>query len=325
MNILVTGGAGFIGSHLVDAWLSRGATVFVIDDLSTGSRRNVARWEGDDRVHFAEGRVEDVDVLDAWAERADHIFHMAAAVGVRLVVEQRVHAIETNLEATAAVLRAARRSDASVFVASTSEVYGKSGRLPYQETSPLVIGSPDVGRWSYACSKAMGEFLALAHAAETELPVVIGRLFNTTGPRQRGTYGMVLPTFVRQALRGETITVFGDGEQTRCFAHVADVVGAISTLVETPAAYGEVFNIGNDEEVSILELAERVLAQTGSTSEIERIPYEQVYAQEFEDMRRRIPDLAKLRQTIGYRPQHDLDAIVASVVAFERERLQDAS
>ena len=317
MNALVTGGAGFIGSHVVEALLDRGDTVLVIDDLSTGSLSNLDACREHERLHIEVGCVEEVPDLASWMSEMDVVFHLAAAVGVRLVIDNRVRTMRTNLHATEAVLECASKFETRVFLASSSEVYGASNEVPFAEGHPLQLGSPDAGRWSYAASKATGEFMSLAYAKERRLPIVIGRLFNTTGPRQTAAYGMVLPTFVRQALEGEAITVFGDGTQTRCFAHVYDVVSAIIQLTDTPEARGEIFNIGSDTEISIGDLALRVRHATRSASEIKFIPYEEVW-DDFVDMQRRVPDLTKIRETIGYRPQKGLDDVIASAVEYAR-------
>ena len=318
MQSLITGGAGFIGSHLAEALLDRGDEVHVIDDLSTGSIKNLDHLRANKRLHVVIDKVENTSVLAELIDRADIVYHLAAAVGVRLVVESPVRTIETNLKTTEVVLEHAAKKKKNVFFASTSEVYGKREVQPCREGDDLIIGPTDKGRWSYACSKAIDEFLALAYARERGLPVIIARFFNTVGPRQTGRYGMVVPSFVRQALAGQPITVFGDGNQARCFGYVGDVVGAVIKLADTPAAYGKVFNIGNEQEVSINELAERVIRHTGSSSTIQRIPYTEAYGDGFEDMRRRVPDLTKIRDAIGYRPRVSLDDIIQRVVAFHK-------
>jgi UDP-glucose 4-epimerase len=318
MQALITGGAGFIGSHLAEALLERGDEVYVIDDLSTGSIKNLDHLRGDKRLHVVIDKVENVGVLAELVDRADIVYHLAAAVGVRLVVESPVRTIETNLKTTEVVLEHAAKKKKNVFFASTSEVYGKREVQPCREDDDLVIGPTNKGRWSYACSKAIDEFLALAYARERGLPVIIARFFNTVGPRQTGRYGMVVPSFVRQAIAGQPITVFGDGGQARCFGYVGDVVGAVVKLADTPAAYGQVFNIGNDQEVTINELAERVIRHVGSASTIQRIPYTEAYGDGFEDMRRRVPDLSKIREAIGYRPRVSLDEIIQRVVSHHR-------
>ncbi len=303
---------------MVDALLARGDTVFVIDDASTGSRTNLAHHMGHRRLHLDVAPVQSSTRLRAWSEAADAIIHLAAAVGVRRVMEGHIQAIQTNLHTTEAVLEAAAPRRTPVFVASSSEVYGAADTVPFREEQALQVGSPTVGRWSYACSKALCEFLAQAYALERGVPVVIGRLFNTTGPRQTGAYGMVLPTFVAQALRGDPITVYGDGQQTRCFADVRQVVDAVLQLMASPDAQGEIFNIGSHVEITIQGLAERIRALTQSTSPLVQVPYEVAYRPGFEDMRRRVPDLAKLCRTIAYNPQHDLDAIIQAVINDQR-------
>lgn len=318
---LVTGGAGFIGSHLCDALLSRGHHVLVLDDLSTGSRDNVAHLEGEPRFFLCVGSVIDRRQLDPLVARADAIFHLAAAVGVRLVVENPARTIETNVLGTAAVLESANAQRKPVLLTSTSEVYGKATKVPFVETDDLIFGNTGVGRWSYGCSKAIDEYLAMALARESGLRVVIARLFNTVGPRQTGKYGMVLPTFVRQALRNEPLTVHGDGSQRRCFCAVGDVVEALIELLEHPASAGQVINVGSEEEVSIGELAERVRALVGSSSSIVRVPYEAAWDDQFEDMQRRVPDLGRLRRLIGLSQGQTLDDIIRSVIAHERSRV----
>jgi UDP-glucose 4-epimerase len=317
MRVLITGGAGFIGSHLTEALLSRGDEVYSIDNLSTGSIDNIEALKADRRFHYTIDSIMNEPLLAELIDRADVVFHLAAAVGVRLIVESPVNTIETNVHGTEMVLKLANRKKKKVMVASTSEVYGKNTVVPFHEDADLVMGATTKGRWSYACSKAIDEFLALAYHKEKKLPVVVFRLFNTVGPRQTGRYGMVIPNFVKQALLGHPLTVFGDGNQSRCFGYVSDVVGALINLAEHPDAVGQVFNIGNDrEEVTILELAKRVKARTGSKSEIVMVPYDKAYEEGFEDMHRRIPDVTKLRKLTGYEPKVQLDEILDRVIAY---------
>jgi UDP-glucose 4-epimerase len=317
VRALVTGGAGFVGSHLCEALLARGDEVFVLDNLQTGSIDNVEHLKADKRFHYTIDSVMNEPVVAELIDRADVVFHLAAAVGVRLIIESPVNTIETNVHGTEMVLKLANKKKKKVLIASTSEVYGKSTRVPFREIDDLVLGPTYKGRWSYACSKALDEFLALAYFREKHLPVVVFRLFNTVGPRQTGRYGMVIPSFVRQALRGNPITVFGDGSQSRCFTYVSDVVDALVKLAEHPGAEGRVVNVGNDQqEVTILELAERVKARAGSKSEIVKVPYSQAYEEGFEDMPRRVPDLERIRALIGYEPRVHLDEILDRVIAY---------
>lgn len=321
MRVLITGGAGFIGSHLAERCLERDDTVSVVDDLSTGSIENIQHLKGHRRFQYVIGSITNELLMAELVDSADVIYHLAAAVGVRLIIESPVRALELNVRGTEIVLAMAAKKGKKVLLTSTSEVYGKRDTVPFRETDDLVLGSSDMGRWSYACSKALDEFLALAYYREKRLPVVVVRLFNTVGPRQTGRYGMVLPTLVEQALTGADLTVFGAGQQRRCFCHVRDAVGALIGLAEHPGAVGQIFNVGSDEEVSILELAERIKAATGSRSRVVCVPYEVAYAQGFEDMQRRVPDLSKVRDLIGWRPTIHLDGIIASVVEYCRERL----
>ena len=318
MRILITGGAGFIGSHLSEALLAGGHTVYVLDDLSTGSIDNINHLKDNPDFHYTIDTVFNDRLVAEMVDRADVIFHLAAAVGVKLIVERPVHTIETNVHGTEVILRHAAKKKKLVFIASTSEVYGKSAKVPFNEETDLVMGATTRHRWAYACSKALDEFLALAHWKETKQPVIVMRFFNTVGPRQTGQYGMVVPTFVRQALSNEPITVFGDGTQQRSFTYVGDVVGALLKLMVEPAAIGQVFNVGNTEEVTIRGLAERIKERTGSTSEIVIIPYDQAYEAGFEDMPRRVPDLTKINKAIGYVPKVGLDEIIDRVVAEKR-------
>jgi UDP-glucose 4-epimerase len=318
MRALVTGGAGFIGSHLSEALLARGDHVYVLDDLSTGSRANLAAIRKHPRFHCTIDSVRHDAVVAEMVEQVDVVFHLAAAVGVKLIVESPVRTIETNVHGTEVVLAQAAKQKRKVLVASTSEVYGLSNQVPFREDGSLVLGATTKGRWSYACSKAIDEFLALAYWREKRLPTIVVRLFNTVGPRQTGRYGMVIPTFVRQALEGEPITVYGNGQQSRCFTHVADVVGALIALADHPGAVGEVYNIGSSEEVTIAALAEQVRALCGARSEIVYIPYDQAYEAGFEDMPRRVPDIAKIHAAIGYRPTRSLTEILQSVIASFR-------
>jgi UDP-glucose 4-epimerase len=321
MRVLITGGAGFIGSHLADAYIERGDEVFILDDLSTGAFDNIAHLKGHPRFHYTIDSVHKPWVVAELVDRCDVVFHLAAAVGVKLIVESPVRTIETNVHGTEVVLAQADKKKKKVLLASTSEVYGLSEQVPFREDGPLVMGATTKGRWSYACSKALDEFLALAYWREKHLPTVVVRLFNTVGPRQTGQYGMVIPTFVKQALTGRPITVYGDGTQSRCFTYVGDVVGALVRIMDHPAAVGQVYNIGSDEEVSIGKLAETVKALTHSSSEIVRIPYHEAYEAGFEDMPRRVPDLTKIRAAIGYEPTMRLEQILERVIAYHRPRL----
>jgi UDP-glucose 4-epimerase len=317
MNVLITGGAGFIGSHLTEALLARGDDVIVLDNLQTGSIENIEPFKGHPRFRYTIDSVMNEPVTAELIDRADVVFHLAAAVGVRLIVESPVTTIETNVHGTEMVLKLANKKKKKVMLASTSEVYGKNTEVPFNEDADLVMGPTSKGRWSYACSKAIDEFLALAYYKEKHLPVVVFRLFNTVGPRQTGRYGMVIPNFVRQALLGQPITVFGDGTQRRCFTYVSDVISALLRLADHPDAVGQVFNVGNDrEEVTIRELAERVKKRTRSKSEIVTVPYDQAYEEGFEDMLRRVPDLAKTAALIGYEPKVHLDEILDNVIAY---------
>jgi len=318
MKALLTGGAGFVGSHLAEALLAAGHTVEVIDDLSTGSLDNITPFVAHPRFRYTVDTVMNTAVVGEMVDRADVIFHLAAAVGVKLIVEAPVRTIETNVHGTEVILKQAVRDKKPVVIFSTSEVYGKSTAVPFAETADLVMGPTSKHRWAYACSKALDEFLALAYYKERQLPAIIVRLFNTVGPRQTGRYGMVIPNFVRQALANEPITVFGDGTQSRAFTYVGDVVGGLIKLIETPGTSGEVFNIGNHEEISIMDLARKVRALSGSSSEIVLIPYDQAYEAGFEDMPRRVPDLRKIGAAVGYAPTVDLDEILTRVIAHER-------
>ena len=322
MKVLITGGAGFIGSHLADACITRGDHVFVLDDLSTGRRENVAQLANDPRFHLIVGSVEDTDLLDDLASRCDVIFHLPAAVGVKLIVERPVRTIETNIRGTETVLAAAARDRKRVLIASTSEVYGLSEQLPFREDGNLVMGATTKSRWSYACSKAIDEFLALAYHREKELPAIIVRFFNTVGPRQVGRYGMVVPRLVDQALAGEPLTVYGDGRQSRCFGYVGDAVKSMLLLMDHPDTPGEIFNVGTTEEVSIQQLAERILELTGSSSKIVHVPYAEAYETGFEDMPRRVPDTSKAARVIGFTPRTSLDDILRSVIAERRTHVR---
>jgi UDP-glucose 4-epimerase len=318
MRALITGGAGFIGSHLSEALLDAGHQVVILDNLSTGSIDNITHLKGRSGFGYHIESVNNEPLLAELIDQADVVFHFAAAVGVRLIVEQPVHTIETNVHGTEVVLKHANKKKKLVFLASTSEVYGKSNDVPFREDSDLVLGATAKHRWAYACSKAIDEFLGLAYWKERKLPIVIVRFFNTVGPRQTGQYGMVIPNFVRQALAGEAITVFGDGTQSRSFTHVSDVVQALIVLMNEPRAIGQVINIGNTEEVTMLALAERVRNLTGSTSSIRLVPYDEAYESGFEDMPRRLPDLSKIKAMIGYQPRFSLDDILVHVIEYFR-------
>jgi UDP-glucose 4-epimerase len=318
MRHLITGGAGFIGSHLCDEHLSRGDEVHVLDYLSTGSIENIRHLKGRPGFDYTIESLNNTAIVAELVDDADVVYHLAAAVGVQLIVESPVRTIETNVHCTEIVLAQASKKKKPVFVASTSEVYGKSRDLPYREDGDLMLGPTVRGRWSYACSKALDEFLAIAHWKERKLPTVVGRLFNTVGPRQTGRYGMVIPNFVRQALADEPLTVFGDGTQSRCFCHVSDVVRAMADLMRRDDAYGEVFNIGADEEISILDLARQVQRMTESKSEITIVPYEEAYEPGFEDMQRRVPDTSKIRSLLGWHPTRSLTEILSDVIDEHR-------
>ena len=315
---LITGGAGFIGSHLTDALLAGGERVIVLDDLSTGRLANLAHLEGAPNLRVVIGSVSDALMVDDLVHEADVVVHLAAAVGVKLIIEQPLRSFTTNIRGSEIVINAAHRYRRKILIASTLEIYGKNGGEKLTEDSDRHIGPPTVARWAYSEAKAVDEILALTYHRERQLPAIVVRFFNTVGPRQTGQYGMVVPTFVRQALMGEPITVFGDGNQQRSFTYVGDVVGALLKLMVLPAAIGQVFNVGNTEEVTIRGLAERIKAATGSASEIVTIPYDQAYEEGFEDMPRRVPDLAKIEKAIGYVPQVGLDEIISRVVAEKR-------
>ena len=318
MRVLITGGAGFIGSHLAEELLKREHDVFVLDDLSTGSANNIAPLKSHPRFDYLIETMTKEPVLAEQIDRCDVVFHLAAAVGVRLIVESPVRTIETNVYGTELVLRHATKKRRLVIIASTSEVYGKGTRLPFREDGDLVMGATTRSRWAYACSKAIDEFLALAYWKEKQLPVIITRLFNTVGPRQTGRYGMVIPTFVQQALNAEPITVFGDGTQTRSFAYVGDVVRALIGLMNEPRAVGKVFNVGTDQEISIHDLAKTVKRLTRSSSDIITVPYEEAYEAGFEDMARRVPDLRKIKTLLGWSPSADLEEILERIIEHTR-------
>ena len=318
MHILITGGAGFIGSHLAERLVSDGHTVTALDDLSTGRMSNLATVQNTNQLRFVQGSVLDRDLVQEHVNSADVVFHLAAAVGVKLIMEQPSRSILTNIGGTENVLHAAIPGKKLTFIASTSEVYGKATKFPFHEDDDLVIGATKNLRWSYASAKQLDEFMALAYARDSALPVVVLRFFNTTGPRQTGRYGMVLPNFVQSALEDRPLMVHGTGTQSRCFGHVLDVVEALVRLMHLPAAQGQVFNIGTDQEVTIRSLAEQVIALTGSQSPIEMIPYDQVYPVGFEDMMRRLPDVAKLQAAIGFRPMRTLLQIITDIIAEKK-------
>lgn len=319
-HALITGGAGFIGSHLAEFLLEKGCTVTVIDDLSTGRFENIAHLTGNPRFRFAIETITNTNVMDRLVSECDIIYHLAAAVGVNLIVNSPIHTIETNVMGTDMVLRTARRYRKKVMLASTSEIYGKSDKTPFAEDDDRIQGSTTRSRWSYATSKALDEFLGLAYYKEVGLPVVVFRLFNTVGPRQRARYGMVIPRFVQWALKDETLQVYGDGQQTRCFANVKDVIRAISTLSESEEAVGQVFNIGTQEEISILALAQRIKERTGSASDIRIIPYQEAYEEGFEDMLRRVPDTSKIKSVVGWEPEITLNETLDQIIAFMKDQ-----
>jgi len=321
MHALITGGAGFIGSHLAEALLEAGETVTAIDDLSTGSLANLAHVKGREGFAFIREDIRNEAIMTSLIQHCDVIYHLAAAVGVELIVTQPVHTLQTNIHGSEVVLDLASKFGRRTFVASTSEVYGKSTKVPFREDDDSLLGSTKFTRWSYACSKMVDEFLALAYHDQYGMEVVIARFFNTIGPRQTGAYGMVVPRFVRAALRNEPLRVYGTGQQQRCFCHVADVVDAARKLMVCEAANGEVVNIGTDEPITISELAEKVIAMTGSSSEIQRISYEEAYGRPFDDMLVRKPDLSRIKALIGYEPKYDLERTLGEIIAFERMRL----
>jgi UDP-glucose 4-epimerase len=320
LRVLITGGAGFVGSHLAEALLNRGDEVFVLDNLSTGSIHNIGHLKDHPRFHYTIDTITNEPLLAELIDRADAVVHLAAAVGVKLIVEAPVHTIETNVHGTEVVLKHASKKKKLVLIASTSEVYGKSAEVPFREDADLVLGPTAKHRWAYACSKMIDEFLALAYWKERKLPVIIVRLFNTVGPRQTGQYGMVIPNFVSQALAGQPITVFGDGTQSRSFTYVGDVVRAMVALIDEPRAVGQVFNIGNGTEITIGDLADKVKQLTGSSSAIVRVPYDQAYEAGFEDMPRRVPDISKVRSLVGYQPTVELDEILTRVIEYFRQQ-----
>jgi UDP-glucose 4-epimerase len=325
LRYLITGGAGFIGGHLAEELLAHGSGVHVLDDLSTGSIDNIRHLKQHPRFEYTIDSAANVRLVAELVDEADAVYHLAAAVGVELIIDSPVRTIETNVHCTEIVLAQASKKKRPVFLASTSEVYGKSREVPFREDGDLLLGPTYRGRWSYACSKAIDEYLGLAYFRERQLPVTIGRLFNTVGPRQTGRYGMVVPKLVGQALRGEPLTVFGDGTQRRCFCHVADTVRALADLMDCDSAAGRVFNLGSTEEITILELAERIRAATGSASAVQLVPYDDAYGEGFEDMSRRVPDIDRIQAAIGWQPQQSLDEILHDVIEFERSGQPNAA
>jgi UDP-glucose 4-epimerase len=319
MNVLITGGAGFIGSHLAERLLQRGDEVSIVDDLSTGSVRNIQHLKQNRSFHSFIDTITNHRLMTELVDEADMIYHLAAAVGVRLIVESPTRAMETNIRGTEIVLELSAKKRKRVLITSTSEVYGKRNHVPFREDDDLVMGPPDKGRWSYACSKAIDEFLAVGYWKEKALPTVVARLFNVVGPRQTGRYGMVIPNLVKQALSGSDMTVYGDGSQSRCFTYVDDAVAALIALADNPEANGEVYNIGSTEEISILELAEKIRTMVASESRIVLVPYAKAYKEGFEDMMRRVPDLTKISRAIGYHPTKNLDEILLSTIRYHAE------
>lgn len=323
MKVLITGGAGFIGSHLAEELLQQGMEVYVIDDLSTGAIQNIQHLKENERFHYVIDDIRNRSVLGEMIDLCPAVYHLAAAVGVHLILDSPTNTIENNVFGTELVLKLAAKKRKKVLISSTSEVYGKSEKMPCGEADNILIGAPNNIRWSYACSKAIDEFLALAYYKEMRLPVVVARLFNTVGPRQTGRYGMVIPRFIKQALRGERICVYGDGKQSRCFCYVKDTVAALIGLMECEQAAGGVFNVGSTEEVTIAELAQKVKTLTGSSSEIVYVPYDEAYEQGFEDMRRRVPDITRIKELIGFEPSHSLDDALRLTIEFLKENLDE--
>lgn len=325
MKILITGGAGFVGSHLADKLIGEGHEITVIDDLSTGRYQNVEHLEGNKNFRLIIDTVLNVKLMEELVRESDRVFHMASAVGVKLIMERPVQTIETIFRGTDIVLGFCSRYRKRVLIPSTSEVYGKGYSIPFREEDDLLTGSTDKHRWAYACAKTLDEFLALAHFKETRLPVAVVRLFNTVGPRQTGQYGMVVPRFVKAAIKGDPLSVHGNGEQARCFGHVLDVVEGLVKILETPECFGQVINLGNDQEVTIKELAEKAIEMTDSKSEIRFVSYEEVYGEGFEDMQRRVPSLEKASRLIGYQPTRMLEDIINDVAAQFREEIRTAN
>jgi UDP-glucose 4-epimerase len=325
MKILITGGAGFVGSHLADKLFKEGHEITIIDDLSTGRYSNVEHLEGEKNVRLIIDTILNERLMEELIRESDRVYHMASAVGVKLIMEQPVKTIETIFHGTDVVLKFCSRYRTRVLIPSTSEVYGKGTSVPFTEENDILKGSTSKHRWAYACAKELDEFLALAHWKETRLPVVVIRLFNTVGPRQTGQYGMVVPNFVKAALKNQPIPIHGDGTQARCFGHVHDVVEGLVKAIETPACFGQVINLGNNEEVTIKQLAEKVIEMTGSRSEIKYIPYEEAYGEGFEDMMRRVPNLEKAKRLIGYQPTRTLEDIINDVAAQFREELKSGT
>ncbi len=321
MKTLVTGGAGFIGSHLAERLLTDGNNVVVVDNLSTGSLGNIESFKNKAEFNFVEGDIRDTELMDTLVERSDVVFHLAAAVGVKLIADRPVHTIETNISGTEVVLNAANKLNKSVFIASSSEVYGKSEAVPFQEDDDIVLGSTRVSRWSYACSKAIDEFLALAFHQQYGLRAVIGRFFNTVGPRQSGQYGMVVPRFVQWALKGELVSIYGTGQQKRCFCYVEDVVDAVIGLMNCEQAAGNVYNIGSSEEISIEGLADKITEMTDSKSKKEFVPYEEAYGMPMEDMMRRVPSLERIKKTIGWEPKTSLTETLHAIIESEKVKM----
>ncbi|MGI9035661.1 MAG: GDP-mannose 4,6-dehydratase [Pyrinomonadaceae bacterium] len=322
MKILITGGAGFVGSHLADKLYNEGHEITVIDDLSTGRYQNVAHLEGKERFRLIIDTILNQQLMEELIRDSDRVFHMASAVGVKLIMEQPVKTIETIFHGTDVVLKFCSRYRTRVLIPSTSEVYGKSTQVPFTEDNDILKGSTSKHRWAYACAKELDEFLALAHWKETRLPVAVIRLFNTVGPRQTGQYGMVVPNFIKAALKDEPIPIHGDGNQARCFGHVSDVVEGLTKAIETPECFGQVMNLGNNEEVTIKQLAEKIIAMTGSKSELKFISYSEAYGEGFEDMMRRVPNLEKAKRLIGYQPTRTLENIINDVAEQFREELK---
>ena len=316
MNVLITGGAGFIGSHLCEALLSDGHEVTIIDNLSTGKYANISHLQTDTKFHYVLGSILDRELIESLISETDEIYHLAAAVGVEYIINNPLLSLKTNIIGTENVLEFANKYKKKVLVASTSEIYGKSEKIPFKEEDDRVLGSTHISRWGYSCSKAIDEFIALAYFREKKLPVVIVRFFNTVGPRQSGQYGMVIPKFVKSALMNHPITIYGDGKQSRCFVDVADVVSGIKALMKEPKAIGQIYNIGNTEEITIEELAQKIKSRINSSSKIEYIPYDEAYEAGFEDMLRRMPDLSKIHECIGYTPKFNLDMILDRVIKY---------